>query len=201
VDVEMTYKEKLNNLIDENGGLILTKQLSEAGIPRVYLSSLVHAGLLVKLERGVYIARDGYDDELYRYQVKYEKAIYSHETALFLHDLIDRDPIKYSVTVPEGYNASHLRALNFKVYSIKKTLYSLGLSESKTAFGRAVKCYNLERTICDILKHRNQIDIAVISDAVKRYAVRKDRNVPQLMRYAEKMRVVKPISNYLEVVL
>jgi predicted transcriptional regulator of viral defense system len=201
VDVEMTYKEKLNNLIDENGGLILTKQLSEAGIPRVYLSSLVHAGLLVKLERGVYIARDGYDDELYRYQVKYEKAIYSHETALFLHDLTDRDPIKYSVTVPEGYNASHLRALNFKVYSIKKTLYSLGLSESKTAFGRAVKCYNLERTICDILKHRNQIDIAVISDAVKRYAVRKDRNVPQLMRYAEKMRVVKPISNYLEVVL
>jgi len=197
----MTYKEKLNNLIDENGGLILTKQLSEAGIPRVYLSSLVHAGLLVKLERGVYIARDGYDDELYRYQVKYEKAIYSHETALFLHDLTDRDPIKYSVTVPEGYNASHLRALNFKVYSIKKTLYSLGLSESKTAFGRAVKCYNLERTICDILKHRNQIDIAVISDAVKRYAVRKDRNVPQLMRYAEKMRVVKPISNYLEVVL
>jgi predicted transcriptional regulator of viral defense system len=197
----MIYKEKLNNLIDENGGLILTKQLSEAGIPRVYLSSLVHAGLLVKLERGVYIARDGYDDELYRYQVKYEKAIYSHETALFLHDLTDRDPIKYSVTVPEGYNASHLRALNFKVYSIKKTLYSLGLSESKTAFGRAVKCYNLERTICDILKHRNQIDIAVISDAVKRYAVRKDRNVPQLMRYAEKMRVVKPISNYLEVVL
>jgi predicted transcriptional regulator of viral defense system len=201
VDVEMTYKEKLNNLIDENGGLILTKQLSEAGIPRVYLSSLVHAGLLVKLERGVYIARDGYDDELYRYQVKYEKAIYSHETALFLHDLTDRDPIKYSVTVLEGYNASHLRALNFKVYSIKKTLYSLGLSESKTAFGRAVKCYNLERTICDVVKHRNQIDIAVISDAVKRYAVRKDRNVPQLMRYAEKMRVVKPISNYLEVVL
>jgi predicted transcriptional regulator of viral defense system len=201
VDVEMIYKEKLNNLIDENGGLILTKQLSEAGIPRVYLSSLVHAGLLVKLERGVYIARDGYDDELYRYQVKYEKAIYSHETALFLHDLTDRDPIKYSVTVPEGYNASHLRALNFKVYSIKKTLYSLGLSESKTAFGRAVKCYNLERTICDVVKHRNQIDIAVISDAVKRYAVRKDRNVPQLMRYAEKMRVVKPISNYLEVVL
>jgi predicted transcriptional regulator of viral defense system len=188
-------------LIDENGGLILTKQLSEAGIPRVYLSSLVHIGLLVKLERGVYIARDGYDDELYRYQVKYEKVIYSHETALFLHDLTDRDPIKYSVTVPEGYNASHLRALNFKVYSIKKTLYSLGLSESKTAFGRAVKCYNLERTICDIVKHRNQIDIAVISDAVKRYAVRKDRNVPQLMRYAEKMRVVKPISSYLEVVL
>jgi predicted transcriptional regulator of viral defense system len=201
VGVEMNYREKLVNLIDKNGGLILTKQLSEAGIPRVYLSSMVNAGLLVKLERGVYIARDGYDDELYRYQVKYEKAIYSHETALFLHDLTDRDPIKYSITVPEGYNASHLRALNFKVYSIKKTLYSLGLSESKTAFGRMVKCYDLERTICDIVRHRNQIDIAVISDAVKRYAGRKDRNIPQLMRYAEKMRVVKSLSSYMEVVL
>jgi len=197
----MTYKEKLNDLITENEGLILTKQLSEAGIPRVYLSNLVDDGLLVRLERGVYIARYGYDDELYRYQVKYEKAIYSHETALFLHDLTDRDPIKYSVTVPESYNASHLRALNFKVYSIKKALYNLGLSESKTAFGREVKCYNVERTICDIVRHRNQIDIAVISDAIKRYAVRKDRNVPQLMRYAEKMRVVKIVSSYMEVVL
>ena len=197
----MTYKEKLNKLIADNEGLILTKQLSEAGIPRVYLSSLVNAGLLVKLERGVYIARDGYDDELYRYQAKYKKVIYSHETALFLHDLTDRDPIKYSVTVPEGYNASHLRALNFKVYSIKKTLFNLGLSESKTAFGREVKCYNLERTICDIVRHRNQIDIAVISDAVKRYAVRKDRNVPQLMRFAEKMRVLKLVSSYIEVAL
>ena len=197
----MVYKEKLNNLITENKGLILTSQLSEAGIPRIYLSNLVNAGLLLKLERGVYIARDGYDDELYRYQAKYKKAIYSHETGLFLHDLTDRDPIKYSVTVPEGYNASHLRSLNFKVYSIKKTLFNLGLSESKTAFGREVKCYNLERTICDIVRHRNQIDIAVISDAVKRYAVRKDRNVPQLMRYAEEMRVLKLVSSYMEVVL
>ena len=197
----MIYKEKLVNLINENNGLILTKQLSEAGIPRAYLSSMVNAGLLVKLERGAYIARDGYDDELYRYQVKYKKVIYSHETALFLHDLTDRDPIKYSITVPEGYNASHLRALNFTVYSIKKTLYSLGLSKSKTAFGREVKCYDLERTICDVVRHRNQIDIAIISDAVKRYAKRKDRNVPQLMRYAEKMRVVKPLRSYMEVVL
>ena len=197
----MTYKEKLNDLIADNEGLILTKQLSKAGIPRVYLSNLVNDGLLVRLERGVYIALNGYDDELYRHQVKYEKAIYSHETALYLHDLTDRDPARYSVTVPEGYNASHLRALNFEVYSIKMTLYDLGLSESKTAFGRVVKCYNLERTICDIVRHRNQIDIAVISDAVKRYAVRKDRNVPQLMRYAEKMRVAKLVSSYMEVVL
>jgi predicted transcriptional regulator of viral defense system len=197
----MTYKEQLNDLITKNKGLILTKQLSEAGIPRVYLSNQVNDGLLVKLERGVYIARNGYDDELYRYQIKYEKAIYSHQTALFLHDLTDRDPIRYSVTVPEGYNASRLRALNFKVYSIKKKLYDLGLSEGKTAFGREVKCYNLERTICDIIRHRNQIDIAIISDAIKRYAARKDRNVPQLMRYAEKMRVAKQVDLYMEVVL
>jgi len=197
----MTHKEKLNNLITKNKGLIITKQLTEAGIPRVYLSNLVNDGLLLKLERGVYIALNGYDDELFRYQIKYKKAIYSHQTALFLHDLTDRDPVRYSVTVPEGYNASRLRALNFKVYSIKKKLYDLGLSESKTTFSREVKCYNLERTICDIIRHRNQIDIAIISVAIKRYAARKDRNVPQLMRYAEKMRVAKQVSLYMEVVL
>jgi len=56
--VEMAYKEKLRNMITENKGLILTKQLSEAGILRVYLSSLVNTGLLVKLERGINVQYD-----------------------------------------------------------------------------------------------------------------------------------------------
>jgi len=54
----MAYKEKLRNMITENKGLILTKQLSEAGILRVYLSSLVNTGLLVKLERGINVQYD-----------------------------------------------------------------------------------------------------------------------------------------------
>lgn len=46
---------------------------------------------------------------MYRIQAKNQRIIFSHETALYLHDLTDRDPIELSVTIPYGYNATHLR--------------------------------------------------------------------------------------------
>ena len=197
----MNYTEKLNALIDEHNGIILTKHVTEAGIPRTYISELVKKGVLERLERGVYITKDSFDDEMFRLKAKYASVVFSHDTALFLHDLTDRDPLQYSVTVPAGYNSQNIQAIGVKVFSIKKELYALGLTIGKTMFGREIKCYNMERTICDILRSRNQMDIAIVTDAIKRYSKRKDKNLPQLMRYAESFRVTKLLRSYMEVLL
>ena len=149
----------------------------------------------------MYITKDSFDDEMYRLQAKYPLVIFSHDSALYLHDLSDRDPLQYSVTVPTRYNAQNIKNIGVKVFSVKKELYNLGLSASKTMFDREIKCYNMERTICDILRSRNQMDIAIVTDAIKRYSKRKDKNLPQLMRYAESFRVTKLLRSYMEVLL
>jgi predicted transcriptional regulator of viral defense system len=197
----MKYKTQLETLIKKNKGLLLTKDVTATGIPRVYINDFIEHGVLEKLERGVYITKDSMDDTMYRLQAKYPPAIFSHDTALFLHDMTDRDPLHYAVTVPAGYNAKNIKDSGAKVYSIKKELYKLGLCTSKTPFGREIKTYNPERTICDILRSRNQIDIAILTDALKRYTKRKDKDLPLLMRYAESFRVVKILRSYLEVLL
>jgi len=193
--------EKLRALINEHNGIILTKYVTEAGIPRTYIGELMKDGILERLEQGVYITKDSFDDEMYRLQAKYPLVIFSHDSALYLHDLSDRDPLQYSVTVPTRYNAQNIKNIGVKVFSVKKELYNLGLSISKTMFDREVKCYNMERTICDILRSRNQMDIAIVTDAIKRYSKRKDKNLPQLMRYAENFRVTKLLRSYMEVLL
>jgi len=86
--------------------------------------------------------------------INYEQAIFSHDTALFLHDLTDRDPLQYAVTVKTGYNTKNIKASGAKVYTIKKELYDLGLITVKTSFDRVVNTYNMERTICDIVRAR-----------------------------------------------
>ena len=197
----MKHAKKLNALISEHDGIILTKYVTEAGIPRTYIGELVKEGALEYLERGIYITKDSFDDDMYRLQAKYSSAIFSHDSALLLHDLTDREPLNKSVTVPAGYNSQKIKDTGTKVYSIKKELYNIGLAIEKTNFGREVKCYNMERTICDILRSRNQMDISIIIDAIKRYAKRKDKNLPQLMRYAESFRVTKILRSYLEVLL
>ena len=197
----MNNNEKLTVLIHEHNGLILTKQVSEAGIARTYITKFVESGMLERLDRGVYITKDSNDDAMYRLQMKYEPVVFSHDSALLLYDLTDRDPLSYSVTVPEGYNAKNIKELGVKVYSVKKELYNLGLTTGKTIYGRDIKCYNMERTICDVIRSRSQMDIAILTDAIKRYSKRKEKNLPLLMRYAESFQVTKLLRNYLEVLL
>ena len=60
-----------------------------------------------------------------------------------------------------------------------------------------VKCYNAERTLCDIVRNRNHTDKQELIAALKNYTKRKERNIPQLMRYAKEFRVEKVMRQYM----
>jgi predicted transcriptional regulator of viral defense system len=197
----MEIPRELRTLLDKNNGTITNKQAAKVGISRERLRLLVHAGELERITAGVYILPDSLPDKMYVEQTRKPRLIYSHETSLFLHSLTDRDPIGYSVTVPRGYNTSALSAAGFTVFTVKRELYEMGVIQMETMFGHKVAAYDLERTICDCIRSRNHLDIAVVTGAVKRYTRRKDKNLNVLMRMAEAFRITKPLLSYLEVLL
>jgi predicted transcriptional regulator of viral defense system len=197
----LSVPEELKSVLTKNGGTVTTAQANEAGISNERLRLLVKSGELEKASFGVYILPDEFVDKMHTAQLRRPKTIYSHETALFLHDLTDRDPVSYTVTVPTGYNAVKLREEGFTVFTIKRELHGVGTCELATIFGHSVIAYGLERTICDCLRSRNQMDIAVVADAIKRYAGRKDKNLNTLMKMADMFGVAKPLRSYMEVLL
>lgn len=197
----MEYREMLESLIRKQDGLILTKDVTEAGIPRTYLGSLVKEDILDRMAHGVYLSRDAFEDELYSLQARSSRLIYSHETALYLHDLTDRDPLQWSGTVPTGYNSTNLKSEGVKVYSVKKELHQIGVTTGETEFGRNIILYDKERTICDLIRSRNRLDADLVNEAVRRYVGSKDKNIPLLLRYAEQFRVQRILRNYLEILL
>jgi hypothetical protein len=115
--------------------------------------------------------------------------------------MTDQEPLQYTVTVKSGYNATNLREEGLKIYSIKKEFFELGTVKIKTPFGNEILIYNPERTVCDLIRSRSQIEIQVFRDAMKRYIKRKDKNLHLLMEYAQKLRVNRLLSKYLEVLL
>lgn len=192
------HKEKLIKLIKDKEGLILTKDVEEYGVPRKYLSLFNKEGLLERVAHGVYLSPDAFKDEMYIIQSRIGKAIFSHETALYLHDLTDRDPINYSVTLPAGFNGSSLKNEGIKVYKIKKELHELGVIELNTNFDRPIRVYNKERTICDIIRNRNNMDVAILNDALRRYIKDKDKNIHLLLKYSKEFRIYNITRKYME---
>lgn len=199
--VRLALPDKLESVLSQNGGIVTAAQANKAGASNERLRLLAKTGELEKVSFGVYILPDEFNDRMYAVQLRRPKIIYSHETALFLHGLTDRDPVRYAVTVPDGYNTKRLREDGFVVFTIKRELHNVGTMELPTVFGHAVVAYGLERTICDCLRSRNKMDISVVADALKRYSVRKDKDLNKLMEMAEIFRVTKLLRNYLEVLL
>lgn len=197
----MAMPNELQSVLKQNGGMVTTAQANEVGVSNERLRLLVHSGNLERVTTGIYALPDEFTDKMFIVQLRRPKIIYSHETALFLHELTDRDPINYMVTVPTGYNPTRLREDGFTVFTIKRELHEIGVTKLTTMFGNSVAVYDLERTICDCLRSRNNLDIAVVTDAIKRYAKRKDKNLNKLMQMAETFKVTKLLRGYMEVLL
>ena len=197
----MNYLEKLEKLIQKQHGTVLSADLDLYEIPRTYLQMMVADGKLERVDRGIYVFTDAIEDEMYSMQTKYPKLIYSHETALYLHGLSDRTPFEYSASVPSGYKVVGSIAERFKIYYIKKELHELGVETVQSSHGNPIKTYNIERTICDLIRSRNRIDVQILNEALKRFVKLKSADLSMLMDYAKKLRIDAVLKNYLEVLL
>lgn len=90
----------------------------------------------------------------------------------------------YSITVKRGYSTTRLKADGISVYTIKQELHEIGKSTAQTPFGHTVPVYDMERTICDLLRCRSSIEMHTFQGALKMYARRKDKDLRRLMQYA-----------------
>lgn len=127
----MSNAKTLEELIKSRGGVITTKSVEDNNIHREYLSELTRQGKLERVAYGVYITPDVWEDKMLIHQLRKKKMIYSHETALFMNDLTDREPLAYSVTVPFGYNDSRLKKEGLIVHTVKQELFELGATTKK----------------------------------------------------------------------
>lgn len=198
---ELSQLERIRKLLEDQHGTLLTSDLAKFNIPRIYLSILEHNGEIERVSRGIYRLVASIDDEMFNFQVRYKSSIFSHETALYLHDLTDRTPLSYSISIPVGYHSISLNEGGHKIFYINRDLFALGVILMKSPHGNEIRTTNLERTICDVLRSRNQIDIQFVNEALKKYVIHKDRNIDQLYNYASRFRIQKIVRTYIEILL
>jgi len=197
----MTIKKSdiINKLLKDNNGVFDTADAIQAGVSKTTLGQLVKNVTLERVAHGKYIGLDVFPDEMFILQQRSDKIIFSHETALFLHDLSERTLMLHSLTVPSDRKISPALADGCKIYYVKPELHDMGICSLSSKMGHEIIAYNIERTICDVLRSRNRIDSQTVAEAMKGYAARKDINWNLLSEYARIFRVTKLMRQYLEV--
>ena len=194
-------EQKLMGLLSERGGRITAKEASLAGIHRMFLKQLADAGQIVRVARGVYQLASSQEDELLNLQHRCPTGIFSCETALFLHSLMERAPFVWTMTFKGFYHSPSLVKNGIVVKHSSKNLYPLEIVEVKTPLGNIVRAYSAERTLCEIMTVKVAADIQTITYAIKTYVGRKEKNIPKLLQLAKTFHVEKKLRAYLEVLL
>ena len=197
----MDYITELASVASGHGGIIEARIAAQHGISKAMLCKLCKEDKIHRIVKGQYILPDGMRDELLSIGRRSDKIVFSHETALFLHGISDRTPFEHTVTAPSGCIPSAAIKSECKVYYIKPELFDLGKTMLKTPSGNEVQAYDLERTVCDVIRSRNKMGTETFLAALKLYAASPRKDLNKLNSYAKKMRVSNVLRQYLEVLL
>jgi len=197
----MSKAERIQQIMEQYGGIATTAQIEAEGVSRVHIKGFLEGGQIVRERRGVYSLPEYVEDDMARLQLTYPKGVFSLGTALWLHKITDRTPMRYTLTFPQGYHAASLKNEDIDCVFAKKELWSVGIITMKNRLGDMVRTYDMEKTMCDILRKYGSLDIQLIADAFKQFAGRQDKDLNRLTHYAALLRVENPLRRYLEVLL
>ena len=129
----MKYENKIFNLFQN--GYLNTKDVVNNNIPRFYLTKLTKENKIERVSRGIYVRKNELVDEFVILQSKSKNAIYSNATALYLYGLSNRIPIKYDITINNGYNGSLQKNKRVNLFYTKRELLNLGVINHKLDSG------------------------------------------------------------------
>lgn len=187
--------------LKKNNNMVTTSQVLALGFSKQTLNKYVKKGLLERVRQGVYILTDAVHDDMYTLMLRSESIVFSHESALFLNGLSDRTPFVHTITMPSNKAVPGSIKDECVCFYIKPSWHKLGMMEIPNTFGNLIRCYDIERTICDFLRTRSRCDEETVITAVKKYAAYDKKDLNRLASYAELFKVSEELRKYMEVLL
>lgn len=194
-------REDIILYIANNNGMINTGEAKKLNISLRNLQRLEEEGELERVAQGLYLHKDFLVDPFYLVKYRSSKAIFSHNTALYLHKLSDENPRILTTTVPSGWNSPLIKQDNlYKFYYYKEEIWKIGQEKVESPYGHMIKIYNKERTLCDCIVDIDEIGRDIVIKAIKEYMANKEsRDINKLYKYAEIFNIKEKVRTYVEV--
>lgn len=193
--------ESLKEVFDRHGGLMRASELKEAGYYYKKIQKLIEEGEIEKVRRGYYqyMGEDSFSD-IPTIITLFPDGVICMESALDYYGYTDRTPAAWHLAVDNKSTRTrfYIDYPIVKPHFIQSDRYQVGIDEAEID-GRSIKIYDRERTICDLLLHRNKVDGEVFNMAIQRYINDSKKTEARLMKYAKLLHVEKKVKEVLGV--
>lgn len=190
-------------IVKNNGGIVKTAQLNEAGIQNSEIKKMCESGELERVKHGYYqIAGRMEISEEKMIATFLEEGIVCMESALFYYGYSDKTPLVWTLAVPRNISRAKIKIENFahKLYFVQDDKLTLGKTEG-VFNGIELPVYDRERIICDCFKYKSKMDNETFNKAINAYVADEKKNLGNLSKYAKEMRVYKKVTELMGVML
>ncbi len=187
----------IKNIFRKHNFIMTTAELNSEKIYYEDIQKLINECLIEKIKRGYYYWIDAFNgSEVVIINKLFPDAVLCMETALFYYKYSDRTPAEWTITIDK--NTSRRRTkIDYpfvKAYRMEPELLSIGETKGEIDF-LDVRIYDRDRTICDVLRNMNKMDKEIFNKAIQNYVKDTQKNIPNLMQYAKKLRVQQRVKN------
>lgn len=195
--------EEAIDIFQENNGILRTSQAKKLGIHQPILVRMVEDGLLVKEARGLYRLAEMpplSNPDLVNIAIRVPASVICLISALNFHDLTTQIPYKVYIALPQKTKAPRIEYPPLDIVYLTQKPYQAGIEEH-ILDGVPVRIYNREKTIVDCFKFRNKIGIDIAVEALQDYMGQTDRNIDEVLHYAQIDRVENIIRPYIRAMI
>lgn len=197
----MRDADKIRAIFDAYGGMMRTGDLSREKVYYPDIQWLISEGYIEKVRTGYYQwIKNADPSELTTVVRLFPDGIFCMDTALRYYGYSDRTPAKWHIAVSKDSNKTrfHIDHPFVKPYFVEPDVLQLGLTAAEKD-GVPIRIVDKERAICDCLRYRNKMDREDFNKAIRSYITDPEKKIPNLMSYAQTLRVAKPVRDLIGV--
>lgn len=194
----MTHREIIQKKANECGGVIKTSDLITLGYNPYAIRKLVKEQVIERVKSGYYRLCEESEllSEAAQVAQLFPDGVLCMYTALFYYRYSDRTPLEWNIAVDRDTSKSRFK-LDYpfvQPYYMKKEFLSFGVTTAD--YGDcAMQMFDRDRLICECIFYENKMDRETYNKAIQGYVADTKKNVPKLLEYAEKRRILKKVKD------
>ena len=189
--------------ISEDKKFITIDEMKKMGYSYYKIRKLQMDGVLSRINRSTYenLNYKGDENDFFSAEAYVPNGVICLMSAARYYELTNFLPESVDVAIERKHKVNTLPDWpEIRIFYFDPLRMRIGATEIQEGVNR-FHIFDIEKTVVDIIYYRNKVGIEEMTEVLKNYLRRPDRQIDMLYTYAKQLRCEKAVRTYLEVLI